>query len=265
LESKRHYTLIGLAVLLLTAGLVLTALWLSVGFDSRSYNTFVVYMNEPVSGLTDDSAVKYNGVKVGFINEIELNPLNPQQVKVTLKIEEGVPITISTQASLVAQGITGTNYLGLTTSSASLIPLQKKPNEPYPIITYKPSFYFELEQNITRLSQQINALFTPENIANVNQTLRDLPHLEDALENAAIRVDVMAQDVSIASKQFTQTMRTGKNTIEQLSQQTVPELMQLLYRLDPITANLEMVSNQIRQNPAVIIRGTSPSKPGPGE
>ena len=38
-----------------------------------------------------------------------------------------------------------------------------------------------------------------------------------------------------------------------------------MQRLNVIAANLEQVTNLMRQNPAVIIRGTDPERPGPGE
>ena len=75
----------------------------------------------------------------------------------------------------------------------------------------------------------------------------------------------MADDVSVAGKQFTKTMKAGKNSIDQISQQTVPPAVILLRRLDVIAANLEKMSAQMRENPAIIVRGSAPPKPGPGE
>jgi phospholipid/cholesterol/gamma-HCH transport system substrate-binding protein len=286
LESKSHYTLIGIAVLLLTAGLIITALWLSVGFDQKQYDRYIIYINEPVSGLSDDSPVKYNGVRVGYIEDISLSEANPQQVKITVNIAQGIPITMGTQASLVSQGITGTTYLGLIANSTTRMPIPKPTNGTYPVIPYQPSFFYRLEKSVDRLSDQLNGMLTPENNKNITQTLqhieavtrvfekdaehidqslRDLPHLVDALENGAIRVDVMARDVSVASKQFTQTMQTGKNALDQLSQQTIPAFVLLIKRLDAITANIQVLSSQLRQNPAIIIRGSAPPKLGPGE
>lgn len=286
MESKSNYTIIGLAVLILATGLLSVGLWLSVGFDRKQYDTYIVYMNEPVSGLSDESAVKYNGVRVGYVSNIELSPSDPQKVKLLLKIEAGMPITISTQATLISQGITGTTYLGLTATSSSLIPIQKTELELYPVIPYKPSFYYLLEKNINRLSNQVNRVFNKKNTVNIsktlkhieaitrvisandaaiNQTMRDLPVLVKTLEHSALRFNTMAQDVSIAGTQFTKTMKAGKNSIDQISQQTVPAAVILLRRLDTIAANLEVVSNQLRQNPAVIIRGSAAPKHGPGE
>lgn len=286
MESKSNYTIIGLAVLILATCLLSAGLWLSVGFDRKQYDNYIVYMDEPVSGLNDESPVKYNGVRIGYVSAIELSSADPQKVKLLLKIEQGMPITIDTRATLISQGITGSTYLGLTASSSSLIPLQKTPNEPYPVIPYKPSFYFKLEKNVNRLSEQMNRVFSDENAKNIKailqnletitvlfskndvyitQTLQDMPKLIHSIEHSAKQFNNMAQEVSVAGSQFTQTMKAGKNSIDQISQQTVPAAVLLLRRLDAIAANLEKVSVEMRQNPAVIIRGSAPPKHGPGE
>ena len=267
MESKANYTLVGLAVLVLVAGLLSGGLWLSVGFDRKQYNTYTVYMSEPVSGLNEESPVKYNGVRVGFITQIELSPLDPQRVRLQLKIEEGTPITISTQATLISQGITGTTYLGLSASSASIIPLQKTENEPYPVIPYKPSFFFQLEKNITRALDHIERITNSiaKNTNKIEESFQKIPQLIDSINISTVKFNDMADDVSVAGKQFTKTMKAGKNSIDQISQQTVPPAVILLRRLDVIAANLEKMSAQMRENPAIIVRGSAPPKPGPGE
>ncbi len=279
LEPKTNYTVVGLTVLLLIVGLVLAGLWLSIGFDKSNYNFYTVYMSESVSGLTEESLVKFNGVKVGFVDHIELNPVNPQQVKLRLKIEEGTPITHSTRATLITQGITGTTYLGLSAISSSLLPLQKKPGEPYPVIPTKPSFFNELEQTIHEVSEGFKRVVSKENAenlrkslisleritrviarndANINKTLREFPKL---VQNFT----VMTQDLSEAGKYVSSTMKAGKVGINKISQQTLPPIILLLRKLDLISSNLEKVSAQIRQNPAVILRGSTTPKLGPGE
>ena len=286
MESQSNYTLVGLTVLILAAGLLSFGMWLSVGFDRKHYNLYTVYVDEAVSGLSNDSVVKYNGVKVGLVDQIELNQFDPQQVKIQLKIEEGTPITISTHASLINQGITGAVYLGLSASSPSPFPLQKTPGEPYPVIPYKPSFLSRLEQSIDdvsvgvkRIFDKENALYLKNSLANMqevtnviaknttqlNQSLKDLPLLIKELKTGVGKFTDMSGDMSTAGKQVTVTMRTGKNAINKITQQTLPPIVLLLNRLDLIAANLEKVSAQMRQNPAVIIRGTAPLKSGPGE
>ncbi len=286
MEAKTNYTLVGLTVLLLAAGLLSASLWLSVGFDSKTYQTYLTYLNESVSGLAEDSPIKYNGVRVGVIDSIQLNHANPEQVILVLKIEKEVPITESTEASLIFQGITGTTYLGLTATTSSLQPLKKTPNAPYPIIPSKPSFFAQLENNVNTLTDDLKRFFSEENSDNVekilknfeslstvftqnnqnlNETLEELPKLVKSLKVSAGKFDTMATDVSTAGKQFTDTMKVGKNSIHQISQQTLPPITLLMRRLNDIAANLEKVSAEMRQNPAVLVRGSAPPKLGPGE
>lgn len=140
MEAKTNYTIVGLTVVILTAALLASALWLSVGFDQKKYKIYAVYIHEAVSGLSEDSPVKYNGVPVGSVAKIELSQIDPQQVKILLNIEEGTPITTSTTATLISQGITGTTYVGLSASSSELTPLKKFPRNPIPL--FQPSLLF---------------------------------------------------------------------------------------------------------------------------
>lgn len=286
MESKTNYTVVGLIVLILLAGLLSAALWLSVGFDSKKYDIYTIYMKEAATGLSDDSIVKYNGVKVGMVCKIELNPFDPQQVKIQLNIVQGTPITASTQATLINQGITGNTYLGLSATSPSLLPLQKTPGEPYPVIPYKPSFLGQLQDSVNDISSGFKRIFDKENarafkktllnlqkVSDViaqnnqalNESLKGIPELVNDLKITVKKFSATAADVSSASKQVSVTMQSGRNTIDKITQQAVPPAVLLLQRMDAIAANLEQLSNQIRQNPAVVIRGSSPPQSGPGE
>src|SRR3990167_10024623 len=113
MDTKVNYTIVGLFVILVGAIAVLLFLWLTSLKHRDVYDTYIVYMHEEVSGLNAQSAVRYNGVKVGYVESIRLNPKDPQQVVLTLKIKQGTPITTSTIATLKSEGITGVDYVGL--------------------------------------------------------------------------------------------------------------------------------------------------------
>ncbi len=286
MEAKTNYTIVGIIVLILSAALLSSLLWLSVGFDSKQYNNYIVYINESVHGLNNESTVKFNGVKVGMVNSIELDKANPQKIKLLLKIEKGTPITTSTRATLVTQGITGTTFLGLKAMSPDTTPLIKIPGERYPVIPYKVSFFGQLEDNFSSISDSLKRVFDPENsrrlknslasldkilktIANnddnISKTLQNLPKVVVELKTSVRDFSSMANHVSVASGHFSKSMQAGKQSFDQINQQTLPSITTLLRRLDLIAANLEEISALMRQNPAVIIRGTTPQPSGPGE
>ncbi|HAT8179520.1 TPA: MCE family protein [Legionella pneumophila] len=307
MESKTNYTIVGLVVLILTAGLLSAGLWLSVGFNKKEYTSYTVYLKESVSGLSIESPVKFNGVQVGYVKEIKLNKNDPRQVELLLNIEKSTPITTSTSATLITQGITGVTYVGLSAGSSDLTPLRKMPGEPYPVIPSKPSLLNQLDavlkevaENVGAVSEKAQLIFNEENADNVKKSLANIERITEiiadnsqSIDSSLNNFDVFVANMAKASKQFPQvikdlktgiskfksladnmsaagkdvskTMIAGKNTIDQISQQAIPPAVILLRRLNAISANLEKVSNEMRQNPSVIIRGTKGPKPGPGE
>lgn len=307
LESKTNYAIVGFVVLILTTGFLSAALWLTVGFNQKSYSYYTVYLHEAVTGLNEESPVKFNGVQVGFVKSIKLNKNDPRQVEILLSIQEGTPITNSTTATLISQGITGVSYVGLAAGSSDLTPLKKMPDEPYPVIPAKPSLFNQLDtalkevsENVNKFSHQAQRVFSEENARNLRKTLihleritgvvadnnnrldnslknmdelianmtkgsKDFPEIVSALKTGLSQFNAMTGDLKKASQIVSTTMAAGKNTIDKISQETLPPAIILLRRLNTISANLEKVSEQMRQNPSVVIRGTKPSKPGPGE
>jgi phospholipid/cholesterol/gamma-HCH transport system substrate-binding protein len=307
LESKTNYTIVGLIVLILASALAASILWLSVGFNQKDYNTYAVYMREAVSGLSNESSVKFNGVQVGYVKSIELNHDDPQEVRLLLNIEKGTPITISTSAKLISQGITGTTFVGLSADSADVVLLQKQPGEPYPVIPAKPSLLTQLDKVLTEVSKNINAvsievkrIFSKDNaealkniLANVEKftdtlstnrskladivenadTLfknasvasKKLPSIINKFDSGISNLGKMVNNMATAGKNVSNTMQAGKVAIDSVSQQAMPPTIALINRLNNVANNLEKVSNDMRQNPAVIVRGMTPRKPGPGE
>jgi phospholipid/cholesterol/gamma-HCH transport system substrate-binding protein len=217
-----------------------------------------------------------------------------------LDIESDTPITTSTKATLISQGITGTTYVGLTATSASLQPLKQHSDEEYPIIPAYPSLFNQLDKvlkevsvNVNDVSVQVKKIFDKENAEYIRKTLSNLQTFTDviaankkSINHSIANTDILLRNLAKVSKDLprltqelqtsvtkishagdkvSETMTSGKVALDKFAQQTIPPAISLLNRLNDIAANLEKVSNQLRQNPSVIIRGTTAPKPGPGE
>lgn len=66
-----------------------------------------------VSGLSPGSPVKYNGIEVGRVGDIEIDPDKPSGVIVLISLKPGTPIRTDTVAVLNMQGITGLKFIEL--------------------------------------------------------------------------------------------------------------------------------------------------------
>jgi phospholipid/cholesterol/gamma-HCH transport system substrate-binding protein len=119
METRARYALIGLfmlAVILASFGFVY---WLENkgGFSQRA--TYRIHFEGSVSGLLVGSTVLFNGIKVGEVTDLALNPEQPEQVIATVAVDRGTPIRTDTQVAIETQGLTGGSAVALKGGSAT--------------------------------------------------------------------------------------------------------------------------------------------------
>jgi phospholipid/cholesterol/gamma-HCH transport system substrate-binding protein len=177
-----NYALVGAFVLFLGAALIAGALWLaSGGAFQKPYDLYLAVSDESVAGLNLNAPVKYNGVEVGKVREVRLDPDNPERVNLTFAIERGTPIKEDTLAVLNTQGLTGIAYVELSGGTRDSPPLRETEGSRYPVIRTKPSLSARLENVLTTVlakldstSHNIDALLNEENRAAFNHALADI-------------------------------------------------------------------------------------------
>ena len=130
-----NYALVGAFVVVLGAVLIAGVLWLASGGTlQKKYDFYLAIMDESVAGLNPDAPVKYNGVDVGKVREIQLDPGNPERVNLLFAIDRGTPIKVDTVAVLKTQGLTGIAYVELSGGARDAPPLTAAAGSEYPVI-----------------------------------------------------------------------------------------------------------------------------------
>src|SRR5690554_4942849 len=113
MDTNVNYTIVGIFVVSLVAAMVFGIIWLSAGFSSIQNTSYEIYMKESVAGLNVDSVVEFNGVNVGTVKKIEIDPIDPRLVYVLLSIKSTTPVSQGTKATLNTKGLTGVAYVAL--------------------------------------------------------------------------------------------------------------------------------------------------------
>jgi phospholipid/cholesterol/gamma-HCH transport system substrate-binding protein len=188
--------LVGAFVLVLGAALIGGVLWLSSEKSYRkAFDTYVVYMEESVSGLSPDAPVRYRGVQVGRVRRIAL-ARGDEKVELTLDIERGTPIKENTVAVLVTQGLTGIAHVDLSGGSRDSPALKALPGQDYPVIRSGRSLLVRLDaaatsliDSLTRSSENFNALLDEGNRAALKETLGSLATVSRTLAARAAAID----------------------------------------------------------------------------
>lgn len=292
MESKINYTLVGLFIVLLSAGTLGFAYWLSNEGSKQDYDHYHVYISESVAGLSTDAAVKFRGVNVGTVEHIGINPRNSEQVELLLKVKKGTPIKEDTRAKLQSFGITGITFIELIGSSKNSPLLREKAGQ-IAVIPSAPSTYAQIDESLRILAQKSNMaldkfeqLLSEENLANVSAIMAQTKMLAEdirarmpAMMQAVNGATVMENQVSAAADEVadaavsvqkmadmltTNYAATGK-TISRDLHHSMESFNQLTYELEMLSGNLRDTVRAIESSPADLLFKRSVAQPGPGE
>ena len=185
METRARYALIGLfmlAVILASFGFVY---WLENkgGFGERQ--TYRVQFESSVSGLYVGSAVLFNGIRVGEVTGVALNPAAPQQVIATISVVKFTPIREDTQVNVEQQGLTGGVAVTLT-GGTSTAPLASDGGAP--TLVAPPGVGQDWTQSARDAFQQVESILD-QNSKPLNQAINNIEVFTDALARNADKVD----------------------------------------------------------------------------
>ncbi len=187
----------GAFVLLLSAILIVAVLWLASGGSlHKKVDLYVAMIEESVAGLNINAPVKYHGVDVGKVQNIRLDPANPERVQILLALKRGTPIKVDTVAVLKTQGLTGIAYVELDGGTKNSAPLVATGQNKYPIIQTKPSLSTRLENVLTSVlakldntSSQIDSLLSEENQQAFKSALADIALVSKTIATRKTEID----------------------------------------------------------------------------
>lgn len=113
MESDKHYFIEGLFIIGFTLAAAFFAIWL--GSPGRHDDViYRIHFAESVSGMAIGDPVKFHGVEVGTVKAMKVDPDNPRQVQVDVRLRKETPVMTDSKASLELKGITGVVFIELS-------------------------------------------------------------------------------------------------------------------------------------------------------
>lgn len=203
METKANYGLIGLFTLLVAAIAVLMIYWVGRLDQAGSARSVQISFPGAVSGLVSGSSVNFNGIRVGTVRGLSLDPDNPEAVLVDVDIAQETPLKADTAITLGTTGITGASYVDLRAGSKDLpnILLQDE----IPRLQADGSSMDDLLQaardmmaRVDRVVRQIDTL-VETNGAEIERTIQNAAVFSDALANNAAGIDRFLSTTSDAA------------------------------------------------------------------
>ncbi|WP_201313122.1 MlaD family protein [Dyella sp. EPa41] len=217
METRAHHVLVGLFTVIVVVAALLFALWLAKSSADRQFAEYQVEFNEAVNGLSLGSAVQYNGIKVGDVTQLKLDPKDPRKVLAHIRVGSDTPVRQDTHAKLTLTGVTGLSIIQLSGGSPGSPLLVSHDGQP-PVIIATPSPLSrilangeDLVTNINEVVERANVLLSPENTEHVSHMLE---HLDQATGTVAAERD----DIRLLLQQLAQASRQANETLAQTGQ-----------------------------------------------
>jgi len=211
METRANHLMIGSFVLIVVLGLFGFVLWLAKIEIDQEFSYYGVTFDEAVSGLSIGGDVRYNGIPVGAVTVIEIDPKDPARVQVTLEVEQNTPVRADTVAKLEMQGITGVAFIQLGGGTAAAGPPKPGPDGAMPMLRSERSAIQalfsgapELINHAIVLIDEITKLVNDDNRAAIGSILANADDLSTRLARRGPELEKMLGDLQQIAGQTNQ-------------------------------------------------------------
>ena len=242
METRANYVLIGAFTVLTAVFLLLFALWAAKFSSDRDWDRYEVIFSEPVTGLTEGGSVQYNGIGVGTVDRLSLDPDDARNVIALLKLKADTPVKVDTRAKLSQQGITGVPFIQLTGGSPQAALLEPNDNDDIPIIRTEPSALQNIADTANRLVARMDELLSEQNIERISATLENLQQATGSIAGQKDDIAKLIVNAREATDTLKITLANANGAIEGIDQGLVKQLPALMTKLDATVGKLDAVA-----------------------
>lgn len=243
METRANYVLIGVFTLATAAFLLLFGLWAAKYSSERDWSYYDVVFDEAVTGLTEGGSVQYNGISVGSVEDLRLDPKDPRRVIARVKLRVETPVKTDTRAKLSFTGLTGTAFIQLTGGTPEAPALTggngDRDRDRVPVIQTEASALQNIAETANRLVARLDQVLSDENIGNINRTLDNIEHATGAIAAQREDLGALIRNARVSSEKLATTLDTTNAAIADIDRELVDKLPALIAKLDSTLARLD--------------------------
>jgi phospholipid/cholesterol/gamma-HCH transport system substrate-binding protein len=192
METRANYTLIGLFTLLVIAGAFGFVFWFQSGGAVGDRGYYKIAFDGSVNGLRTGSAVMFNGLRVGEVTALALNPKQSQQVMVTVAVDKSVAIRNDTDIGLEFQGLTGIASLSLKGGSDA--PVAPGTKDKPVVLEASHGANVDVTQSARDVMRRLDQLIS-ENQKALRSAIANIDKFSAALANSTDKIDSTLSNV----------------------------------------------------------------------
>lgn len=225
METRANHVLIGAFTLLGLVLLLAVGLWAARYQTAAAWQDYEVRFEQAVTGLSAGSTVQYNGIHMGTVRELHLDPDDPRQVIAVIRLQAEAPVREDTIARLSLSGLTGVAFIQLRGGNPDSPPLRARPGERLPVIPAEESSLQRLvaaSEDIASTASDVMLrvleFLSEENAERISQTLDNLDAFTLALSSEKDLIGEILRNAQQGSEQLTDVLEDAGRAIDDMAE-----------------------------------------------
>lgn len=252
METRASYILVGSFVLTLLLGLLGFTAWVAKIQFEEARQPYYIYFTGSVTGLQTGSPVRYQGLPIGTVTDLRLDPEQLGRIRVRVEVARDAPIKADSIASLEVQGVTGGAYVQISGGTEGSQLLKDTDHMGIPVIPSRPSTLAavvdaapQILQRVLELTDRLAGVLSPENTQAMAQTLANARQISGDVAAATQGMDSTMRDLNGLVAELHRSAATVGPHLDQAVVQATKSMATLTGDLREVTTSLKQASGQL--------------------
>jgi phospholipid/cholesterol/gamma-HCH transport system substrate-binding protein len=280
METRANYMVIGLFTLAVVFGVFGFVYWFQNIGSTGERAVYRVAFEGSVSGLRTGGSVLFNGIRVGEVTGLQLDPRKPQQVVATIAIDKSVAVRPDTQIGMEFQGLTGIAALALKGGNPASPALVGNKDNP-PLLAASPNATADVTQAARDVLRKVDD-FISENqkafksaVENIDKFSGALARNSDKIDNITTGLQNLTGGADGKGGEINEAARSIKRLADHLDERTAEiatsitrlsaagsrQIESLSFNAQRTLSTINRAVDNLDKNPSRLIWGGSSSQP----
>ncbi len=268
METKANYLMIGGFVLGVVAFAFFFVYWMSnVAGGGKQY--YIVF-DGSVAGLTTGSNVGFNGIGVGEVQSLQLDPNDGRKVQVLISVDPDTPVRANSHANMQSLGLTGGTGIQISAGTPDSPFLVATAENPIPVIPADKGGGQGLFDAAPAVMNNANALLlrlndvVAENQDSIHKSIANIESVTTMLEQRKDELGQTISDVHEAAQSFKElsgklqvSLGDNLDALTRTSKDSMQEFGNFMREGRRAAATLNSVLEKFEANPKSFLLGGS--------
>lgn len=223
MESRANYALVGLFTLAVLAAVFGFVYWFNSGAAGKRQDVRVIFSGT-VTGLGRGSSVLFNGLRVGEVTRIELQPDDPRRIYAVISVDGSTPLRVDTRARIEAQGLAGVVAVQLLGGDPNSPVLTAQNGQQLPVIVAERSEFQDILETVRTIAKRAEDVLgsvetlVKDNSGSISNTVRNVEKFSAALGDNSQNVDKLMKSFGTVADTITPVAQKLGTLSDELTQ-----------------------------------------------